>query len=268
MVKKGDTVFSDELNHASIIDGCRLSKAKIVTYAHNDMDDLRKKIQENPCETGIVVSDAVFSMDGDILKLPEFLDICEENQLFSMVDEAHSTGVIGKTGHGIREYWQEKRQVDILMGTFSKSIGGEGGYVAGETRLINYLRNVARGFIFSTSLSPVTMAANLAGIEVLEKEISRVTKLQYNVKYFCTQLGKYGINVKSETAIIPVIIGDEENALTVSNYLHENGYFISAIRYPTVAKGAARLRVALMSSHTEAELKKCAELIGKALLMK
>jgi 8-amino-7-oxononanoate synthase len=268
MVKKGDTVFSDELNHASIIDGCRLSKAKIVTYAHNDMDDLRKKIQENPCETGIVVSDAVFSMDGDILKLPEFLDICEENQLFSMVDEAHSTGVIGKTGHGIREYWQEKRQVDILMGTFSKSIGGEGGYVAGETRLINYLRNVARGFIFSTSLSPVTMAANLAGIEVLEKEISRVTKLQYNVKYFCRQLGKYGINVKSETAIIPVIIGDEENALTVSNYLHENGYFISAIRYPTVAKGAARLRVALMSSHTEAELKKCAELIGKALLMK
>ena len=221
MVKKGDTVFSDELNHASIIDGCRLSKAKIVTYAHNDMDDLRKKIQENPCETGIVVSDAVFSMDGD-----------------------------------------------ILMGTFSKSIGGEGGYVAGETRLINYLRNVARGFIFSTSLSPVTMAANLAGIEVLEKEISRVTKLQYNVKYFCRQLGKYGINVKSETAIIPVIIGDEENALTVSNYLHENGYFISAIRYPTVAKGAARLRVALMSSHTEAELKKCAELIGKALLMK
>ena len=268
MVKKGDTVFSDELNHASIIDGCRLSKAKIVTYAHNDMDDLRKKIQENPCETGIVVSDAVFSMDGDILKLPEFLDICEENQLFSMVDEAHSTGVIGKTGHGIREYWQEKRQVDILMGTFSKSIGGEGGYVAGETRLINYLRNVARGFIFSTSLSPVTMAANLAGIEVLEKEISRVTKLQYNVKYFCRQLGKYGINVKSETAIIPVIIGDEENALTVSNYLHENGYFISAIRYPTVSKGAARLRVALMSSHTEAELKKCAELIGKALLMK
>ena len=102
------------------------------------------------------------------------------------------------------------------MGTFSKSIGGEGGYVAGETRLINYLRNVARGFIFSTSLSPVTMAANLAGIEVLEKEISRVTKLQYNVKYFCRQLGKYGINVKSETAIIPVIIGDEENALTVS----------------------------------------------------
>lgn len=207
-------------------------------------------------------------MDGDILKLPEFLDICEENQLFSMVDEAHSTGVIGKTGHGIREYWQEKRQVDILMGTFSKSIGGECGYVAGRDKNDKLSEKCGKRIHIFYFTSASNMAANLAGIEVLEKEISRVTKLQYNVKYFCTQLGKYGINVKSETAIIPVIIGDEENALTVSNYLHENGYFISAIRYPTVAKGAARLRVALMSSHTEAELKKCAELIGKALLMK
>lgn len=265
MVKKGDTVFSDELNHASIIDGCRLSKAKIVTYAHNDMDDLRRKIRENPCENGIVVSDAVFSMDGDILKLPEFLDICEENNLFSMVDEAHSMGVIGETGHGIREYWLEKRHVDILMGTLSKAVGGEGGYVAGEKRLIEYLRNKARGFIFSTSLSPVTMAANLAGIEVLEKETSRVRKLQGNVKYFCTELAKYGIDVKSETAIIPIIIGDEGKAVAVSSYLYEKGYFISAIRFPTVAKGSARLRVALMSSHTEEELSRCAELLYKAI---
>ena len=265
LVHRGDTIFSDELNHASIIDGCRLSKAKIVTYAHNDMNDLRKKIQENPFEFGIVISDAVFSMDGDILNLPEFLDICEEYQLFSMVDEAHSTGVIGETGHGIREYWNEKRHVDILMGTLSKSFGGEGGYVAGETRLIDYLRNTARGFIFSTSLSPVTMAANMAGIEVLENETSRVTKLQYNVKYFCSQLERYSINARSETAIIPVVIGDEGKALAASSYLYENGYFITAIRYPTVAKGTARLRVALMSSHTEEELEKCAELIGKAL---
>ena len=265
LVHRGDTIFSDELNHASIIDGCRLSKAKIVTYAHNDMRDLRKKIQENPFESGIVISDAVFSMDGDILNLPEFLDICEEYQLFSMVDEAHSTGVIGRTGHGIREYWNEKRPVDILMGTLSKSVGGEGGYVAGENRLIDYLRNTARGFIFSTSLSPVTMAANMAGIEALEKETSRVTKLQNNVSFFCSQLERYGIDAKSETAIIPIVIGDEEKALAVSSYLYENGYYISAIRYPTVAKGTARLRVALMSSHTEEELTRCAELIGKAV---
>lgn len=266
MVKKGDIIFSDALNHASIIDGCRLSKAKIVTYAHNDMDDLRRKIKENPCENGIVVSDAVFSMDGDILKLPEFLDICEDNNLFSMVDEAHSTGVIGETGHGIREFWHEKRHVDILMGTLSKSVGGEGGYVAGEKRLIEYLRNKARGFIFSTSLSPVTMAANLAGIEVLEKETSRVRRLQENVIYFCNELAKYGIDAKSETAIIPIIIGDEGKAVAVSSYLYDHGYFISAIRFPTVAKGAARLRVALMSSHTEEELSRCAELIHKAFV--
>lgn len=265
MVSKGDVIFSDALNHASIIDGCRLSKAKIVTYAHNDMADLRRKIRENPCEEGIVVSDAVFSMDGDILKLPEFLDICEENHLFSMVDEAHSTGVIGETGHGIREYWHEERAVDILMGTLSKSIGGEGGYVAGEKRLIEYLRNKARGFIFSTSLSPVAMAANMAGIEVLEKETSSVRKLQENVRYFCAALAKYGIDAKSETAIIPVIIGDEGKAVAVSEYLYENGYFISAIRFPTVPRGSARLRVALMSSHSEEELSRCAELIGRAM---
>ena len=133
------------------------------------------------------------------------------------------------------------------------------------TRLIDYLRNTARGFIFSTSLSPVTMAANMAGIEVLENETYRVTKLQYNVKYFCSQLERYGINARSETAIIPVVISDEGKALAASSYLYENGYFITAIRYPTVAKGTARLRVALMSSHTEEELEKCAELIGKAL---
>ena len=264
LVHRGDTIFSDELNHASIIDGCRLSKAKIVTYAHNDMQDLRKKIQENPTKFGMVVSDAVFSMDGDILNLPEFLDICEEYQLFSMVDEAHSTGVIGETGHGIREYWNECRHVDILMGTLSKSVGGEGGFVAGEVRLIDYLRNKARGFIFSTSLSPVAMAANLAGLEVLETETNRVKKLQENVRYFCLQLAKQGINVNSETAIIPIVIGDEEKAMSVASYLYENGYFISAIRYPTVARGTARLRVALMSSHTEEELARCAELIGKA----
>lgn len=266
MVSKGDVIFSDALNHASIIDGCRLSKAKIVTYAHNDMEDLRRKIRENPCGEGIVVSDAVFSMDGDILKLPEFLDICEENHLFSMVDEAHSTGVIGETGHGIREYWHEERHVDILMGTLSKSIGGEGGYVAGEKRLIEYLRNKARGFIFSTSLSPVAMDANMAGIEVLEKETSSVRKLQENVRYFCAALAKYGIEAKSETAIIPVIIGDEGKAVAVSEYLYENGYFISAIRFPTVPRGSARLRVALMSSHSEEELSRCAELIGRAII--
>lgn len=259
---KNDVIFSDELNHASIIDGCRLSKARIVTYAHNDMEDLRRKIAENPCDFGMVVSDAVFSMDGDILRYPEFLDICEENDLISMVDEAHSTGVIGATGHGIKEHWNEIRNADVLMGTLSKSVGGEGGYVAASKTLIDYLRNKARGFIFSTSLSPAVMAGNLAGLELIEQESWRPKKLQENVKFFCEELKKQGLSVDSKTAIIPILVGDEKKAMELSEYLHENGFFISAIRFPTVARGQARLRVALMATHTEDELSCCAKLIG------
>lgn len=262
---KNDVIFSDELNHASIIDGCRLSKAKIITYAHNDMEDLRKKISENTFELGMVVSDAVFSMDGDILNYPEYLNICEENNLISMVDEAHSTGVIGKTGRGIKEYWNQDRNADILMGTFSKSVGGEGGYVAATERIIEYLRNKARGFIFSTSLSPAVMVGNIAGLEIIERESWRSKKLQDNVNYFCTELRNNGVFVESETAIIPILVGDEGKAMELSRYLFDNGYFISAIRYPTVAKGQARLRVALMATHSEEELSKCARLIGDFL---
>lgn len=261
IMREGGIIFSDELNHASIIDGCRLSKVKCVVYKHNDMEDLKRKINENPCEFGLVVSDAVFSMDGDILKLPEFVEICEENNLLSMVDEAHSTGVIGETGHGIVEYFGNVAKPDIIMGTLSKSVGGEGGFVAGKKIIIDYLRNTARGFIFSTSLSMVTVAADIAGIEIIEKEPELVKRLQNNVRFFCKCLQENGLNISSETAIVPIVIGDEKKAMDLSSKLLENGFFISAIRYPTVAKGQARLRVALMASHTEAELRKAAELI-------
>lgn len=260
------TIFSDELNHASIIDGCRLSKAKIVTYKHNDMEDLKQKIALNPFTNGLVVSDAVFSMDGDILNYPEFISICEENGLFSMVDEAHSTGVIGTTGKGIKEYWNEKRNPDILMGTLSKAVGGEGGYVAAEKRMIEFLRNKARGYIFSTSLSPSVIAGNIEGLNIIQEETFRVKQLQHNVDYFCNELRKNGMEVKSETAIIPIIIGNEKKAMELSDYLLQKGFYISAIRYPTVAKGQARLRIALMSSHTEAELSECARLICNYLI--
>ncbi len=257
------TIFSDELNHASIIDGCRLSKAKIVTYKHNDMTDLKRKIEENPFIDGFVISDAVFSMDGDILNYPELLNICEKYDLFSMVDEAHSIGVIGKNGRGIKEYWSETRNADILMGTLSKAIGGEGGYIAGEKRMIDYLRNKARGYIFSTSLSPAVISGNIEGLNLIKNECWRVKNLQENVEYFCTELKKYGINVSSKTAIVPIIIGNERKATELSNYLFERGYYISAIRYPTVARGEAKLRATLMSSHTKIELSECAKLIGQ-----
>lgn len=261
IMKDGGVIFSDELNHASIIDGCKMSKAKCVIYKHNDMEDLEKKILENPCNMGLVVSDAVFSMDGDILDLPHFLKICKKYDLLSMVDEAHATGVIGTTGHGIVEYYHSIEKPDILMGTLSKSIGSEGGYVAGSELLIQYLRNTARGFIFSTSISPVTAAAAIAGLDIIEREPELVKNLQDNVKYFCQCLREFGINLTSETAIIPIIIGEEEKAMRISQKLLDNGFFISAIRYPTVARGSARLRVAVMASHTREELREAAKQI-------
>jgi 7-keto-8-aminopelargonate synthetase-like enzyme len=229
------------------------------------MDDLEKKILENPCERGLVVSDAVFSMDGDILDLPHFIEIAEKYQLFSMIDEAHSTGVIGQKGHGIIEHFNLKKKPDLIMGTLSKSIGSEGGFVCGSENCIQYLINKARGFIFSTSLSPMVMAAAKKGIEIIMEEPHRVAALQENVRYLCEVLQDEGISVKSESAIIPIIIGDEENALNISQALFEAGYFISAIRYPTVKKGSARLRIALMATHTKEELKAAASTIGRLI---
>lgn len=263
IMKNGGVIFSDELNHASIIDGCRLSKAVVICYKHGDMEDLERKIVATKADFAMAVSDAVFSMDGDILNLPEFVRICKKHRVLSMIDEAHATGVIGKTGHGIVEHFANAYMPDIIMGTLSKSVGGEGGFVAGGQLLIDYLRNTARGFIFSTSLPLVTVAADIAGIDIIESEPELVARLHDNVEYFCKCLRDNGYACTSQTPIIPIIIGDEKKAMDVSNELMNKGYFISAIRYPTVAKGQARLRVAIMSSHTEDELKKAADLIAQ-----
>ena len=261
LMGKDDIIFSDELNHASIIDGCRLSGAKIVIYRHNDMDDLEEKIRANPCRKGLVVSDAVFSMDGDILNLPQFVQTADQYHLLSMIDEAHSTGVIGKTGRGIVEYFNNLYKPDIIMGTLSKAVGSEGGFVCGSKKLIEYLKNKARGFIFSTSLSPVAMASSFQALDYMEKNPQRVTMLQENVQFFCNYLREKGLDVHSETAIIPILIGDEQKALEISQKLFDKGIFLSAIRYPTVKKGSARLRVALMATHTKDQLKKAADAI-------
>jgi 8-amino-7-oxononanoate synthase len=263
LMGKGDTIFSDELNHASIIDGCRLSGANVVVYRHNDMKDLERSISEHPCARGLIVSDAVFSMDGDILHLPEFVQIADKNGLLSMVDEAHSTGVLGKTGRGITEHFYYQCRPDILMGTLSKAIGSEGGFVCGSKNLTEYLKNKARGFIFSTSLSPVAMAASYKAFEVIEEHPELVARLQENVRFFCQCLQEGGLFAHSETAVIPILIGDEKKAMEVSQALFEEGYFTSAIRYPTVKKGSARLRIALMATHEREQLKKAAQAILK-----
>lgn len=261
-----DTViFSDEYNHASIIDGCRLSKGRIVVYKHNDMQDLEKKINSIVFTKGILVSDSVFSMDGDILNLPKFVELGKKYQLLTIIDEAHATGVIGKTGKGVTEYYSHQIQPDIIIGTLSKALGSEGGFVCASADIIDYLKNKSRSFIFSTAQNPASIAAAIKSIELLSAEPEIVQKLQYNIHYFCQCLQEHNIPAKSNTAIIPIIIGSEEAALAVSHTLYTEGFLIPAIRYPTVAKNTARLRITLMSSHTEEELSRLAEAISRAL---
>lgn len=258
-------IFSDEYNHASIIDGCHLAKSKIVVYKHNDMQDLEAKILATPCSRGLIVSDAVFSMDGDIVNLPELVALGKKYHLLTMIDEAHATGVIGKTGHGTVEHFGNVTKPDILMGTLSKSLGAEGGYACASKVIIEYLKNKARSFIFATSQAPATLAAALRAIEVLEAEPERAQRLQHNVDFFLQALHAEGVEADSPTAIIPIIIGDEATALKVADELLANGVLAPAIRYPTVAKGTARLRIALMATHTDEELAHTAKLIAAAI---
>ena len=262
---KESIIFSDEYNHASIIDGCRLSGAKIIVYKHNDMEDLENKLQQTAYRKGIIVSDAVFSMDGDIADLPQLTELGKRYGLLTMVDEAHATGVIGAAGKGIAEYYNYSCQADITMGTLSKALGSEGGFVCADQLFIDYLSNKARSFIFSTAQCPAALGAALKSLQLLEAQPEMVQRLQHNIRFFCRCLQEKGIAADSETAIIPIIIGDEAVALNISQELYEQGILIPAIRYPTVAKGAARLRAALMSTHTDAELRQAAKAIGAAV---
>lgn len=262
---KGDVIFSDELNHASIIDGCRLSGAEIIIYRHNDMRDLKEKTARYQGRRGVIVSDAVFSMDGDIVNLPELMRIADTYGFLSMIDEAHATGVIGRTGRGTVEHYGLQKNPDILMGTLSKAVGSEGGFVCGSRILVDFLRNKSRGFIFTTSLSPATMAASYKGLDIIASHPELVEKLQQNAAWFCEALRENGIGVYSETAIIPIVIGDAEKALRIAEKLFHQGYFISAIRYPTVKKGSERLRAAVMATHTKEELTRGAEVISQLL---
>lgn len=265
LADRDSIIFSDEYNHASIIDGCRLSGAKIVVYRHNDMNDLRKKLQQHPCTHGLIVSDAVFSMDGDIVNLPQLTALGRQYGLLTMIDEAHATGVIGTTGQGTAEYYHYSCQPDITMGTLSKSLGSEGGFVCASQTIIDYLINKARSFIFSTAICPAAVAAAQKALSLLSATPQMVQKLQHNTRYFCQQLQAEGIAATSETAIIPIMIGDEEKALLIAEELYQKGILIPAIRYPTVARGQARLRAALMASHTEDDLQKAAVKISQAM---
>lgn len=286
-------VFSDELNHASIIDGIRLSRAKCYVYKHNDMADLQRLIEEARGEFAyksaelsdgndkkysaryLIVTDAVFSMDGDLANLPELQKIAKANNCLLMIDEAHSTGVLGKTGRGLAEHFNNRgipcEHADVTVGTLSKSVGCEGGFVVGSRQLIEFLKNKARSFIFTTAMSPAMAQAACNNLKFIEQHPERVQQLQDNVKFFCDALVKAGA-VSSisqldtcESAIVPIIIGDEAKALAASAALQERGILIPAIRYPTVAKGQARLRASIMATHTHEDLQKAANAIAEIL---
>ena len=203
-------------------------------------------------------------MDGDMLDLPRFLAVTRRHDAFSMVDEAHATGVVGQTGRGLAEHFGCDHP-DVLMGTLSKALGSEGGFVCGSRLLVDYLRNMSRPFIFSTAPGAPAMAAARAALEVVRTEPDRVARLRANVALFVAELARCGVAARGETPIVPILVGDEKKALAASAALEARGFLIPAIRYPTVARGAARLRVAIMSAHTPEQLRAAAAAIAAAL---
>ena len=266
LCSKQSVIFSDAWNHASIIDGCRLSHARIVIYRHNDIADLEQKLRDNPATDGLIVSDAVFSMDGDLADAEAIITLARRHGLFSMLDEAHATGVLGAHGHGILEHFGLRDKPDVLMGTLSKALGAEGGYVCGRHTLIEYLRNHARSFIFTTACPPAIAAAAHASLEILKQEPQRIQRLRENVEIFCNTLRENKIPCMTPpSAIIPVMVGDEECTLAVAEELRSMGIFLSAIRYPTVPRGQARLRVSIMATHAPEDLRQAAQAIAKTM---
>lgn len=272
VMDKNDAILSDQLNHASIIDGCRLSKAKIIPFNHSDMDDLRAKAKE-ATESGLynkvmVITDGVFSMDGDIAKLPEIVEIAKEFDLITYVDDAHGSGVTGK-GKGTVKHFGLEKEIDFQIGTLSKAIGVVGGYVAGKKDLIDWLKVRSRPFLFSTALPPGDVAAITAAVQMIIDSTELHDKLWENGDYLKAGLAKLGFDIgASETPITPCIIGDEKLTQTFSKRLFEEGVYAKSIVFPTVPKGTGRVRNMPTAEHTKEMLDEALaiyEKVGKEL---
>ncbi|HSQ60462.1 MAG TPA: glycine C-acetyltransferase [Acidobacteriota bacterium] len=261
---KEDLILSDELNHASIIDGARLSRAAIKVFPHRDVAALRALLEETrDVKRRLVITDGVFSMDGDVAPLREIAAAAREHGAIMMVDDAHASGVLGRAGRGTVDHFDLHGQVDVQVGTLSKAIGVLGGYVCGSKALIEYLYHRARPFLFSTSHPPAVAAACLAAFEVLEEEPERIERLWSNTKRFKAGLQRLGFNTGiSETPITPVIVGEADLAMRFSDRLFERGVFAQGIGFPTVAKGKARLRTIVTATHSEAEMDRALEVMG------
>jgi glycine C-acetyltransferase len=265
ILTKDDVVISDELNHASIIDGCRLSRAAIKVFPHRDVDAARAIVSGLPAsQRKLIISDGVFSMDGDLGALPALCRLAEEFGCIMMVDDAHASGVFGRNGRGTIDHFHLHGRVDIQVGTLSKAIGALGGYVAGSRALIEYLHHRARPFLFSTSHPPSVAATCLAAIDVLEQEPTLIDRLWENTGFFKNGLQALGFNTgTSESPITPVIVGEAHAAARLSDRLFAEGVFAQSIGFPTVPRGKARVRTIVTATHTREELQFALESFGR-----
>ncbi len=251
LVGKQDVIFSDRLNHASIIDGCRLSGAKVIVYEHNNPDDAERVITENlpQYRRGLLVTDGVFSMDGDIAPLDKLYEVAARHGVLTMVDDAHGEGVLGRGGRGIVDHYGLHGHVDVEMGTLSKAFGVVGGFLAGKSLVVEYLRQRARPMLFSSAVTAADTAACLAAVDVLESSGELVDRLWQNTRYFKTQVAGMGLDIgHSETPITPIMLGDTVLAKTFSSRLFEEGVFAMALGFPTVPRGMARIRVMMSAA--------------------
>lgn len=259
LVGREDVIFSDKLNHASIIDGCRLSGAKIIAYEHNDVKSLEEQVKANLSQyrRALIVTDGVFSMDGDIAPLPDIYEVAKKYDILLMVDDAHGEGVLGKGGRGIVDHFGLHGKVDVEVGTMSKAFGVVGGIVAGKSVIIEWLRQRGRPFLFSSAVTVPDAAACLAAVDLLEDSTQLVDKLWENAKYFKTEMKKLGFDTgASETPITPVMLGEAPLAQQFSRKLFAAGVFAMALGFPTVPQGRARIRVMISAAHSKDDLDK------------
>lgn len=268
---KGDFIIADRMVHASIIDACRLSFGTVYKYKHNDMDDLEKVLSSLKSDGGkLIVVDGVFSMEGDLANLPEIVKLAKKHSARILVDDAHGIGVMGNSGRGTAEHFGVEEDVDLLMGTFSKSFASLGGFVAGRKKVVSYIKHFARSLIFSASITPASVATVLATLDIIEKEPERRWRLWEITQKMKSGFEAMGFNTgPTETPIIPVIIGDDEKAFMLWRFLREDGIFTNPVIYPAVPKGQSLIRTSYAATHTDEELdtvlasfEKCGRLLG------
>jgi glycine C-acetyltransferase len=265
LLGRHDYVFSDRLNHASIVDGCMMSGAKFVRFKHNDLNDLERVLEEAPASSAkLIIADSVFSMDGDIIDLPRVVELAKKHHAWLMIDEAHSVGVLGKTGTGIEEHFGMGDVIDIKMGTLSKTIPSVGGYVAGRTDMINYLRHASRAYIFSAALPPAQAAAANEAFKVILDEPWRIEKLTANGQQFINGLKSRGFDTMlTQTAIVPVLCREDDLAYSLTAEVQKRDIFVLPVVSPAVEQGKARLRATVTAAHETADIERAMNIIAE-----